>query len=211
MSKEDEKGNIYNQMAWILNYQPNIEHQHIYMGKKDGRDDSPGEDSNDDNEPLKNFIFISDLFKTNDRLIKLRNTIAAAIDMGDDTKKYGEPQEKRLDPSVKCNWFYIQKALIEAGLTKSKSDEAFVEQMVEWYPQLFTTNPEEQFEDMKRRYAKSISEERKHWKKPDTKIEVKLVDMWHENMGKILSSEKAKRIDLIVCKGLLSNLKKLKV
>lgn len=34
MSKEKEKKNVYNQMAWILNYQPTIKEQHIHMGDK---------------------------------------------------------------------------------------------------------------------------------------------------------------------------------
>ena len=32
MSKEQDKKNVYNQMAWILNYQPTIKEQHIHMG-----------------------------------------------------------------------------------------------------------------------------------------------------------------------------------
>ena len=35
MSKEiDKKQTVYNQMAWILNYQPTIKEQHIHMGGK---------------------------------------------------------------------------------------------------------------------------------------------------------------------------------
>ena len=34
MSKEQDKKNVYNQMAWILNYQPTIKEQHIHMGEK---------------------------------------------------------------------------------------------------------------------------------------------------------------------------------
>ncbi len=30
--KDKQQKNVYNQMAWILNYQPKIEHQHIHMG-----------------------------------------------------------------------------------------------------------------------------------------------------------------------------------
>ena len=33
MNKEDDK-NVFNQYAWILNYQPNIRHQHNYVGGK---------------------------------------------------------------------------------------------------------------------------------------------------------------------------------
>ena len=34
MNKEQDKKNVYNQMAWILNYQPTIKEQHIHMGEK---------------------------------------------------------------------------------------------------------------------------------------------------------------------------------
>lgn len=34
MSKEEDKKNVYNQMAWILNYQPTIKEQHIHIGEK---------------------------------------------------------------------------------------------------------------------------------------------------------------------------------
>lgn len=34
MSKGEDKKNVYNQMAWILNYQPTIKEQHIHMGEK---------------------------------------------------------------------------------------------------------------------------------------------------------------------------------
>ena len=34
MSKEEDRKNVYNQIAWILNYQPKIEHQHIHWGSQ---------------------------------------------------------------------------------------------------------------------------------------------------------------------------------
>lgn len=47
MSKEDKntKQNVINQLAFILNYQPNIEHQHNYMGNPAGKDESATEDA----------------------------------------------------------------------------------------------------------------------------------------------------------------------
>ena len=47
MSKEDKntKQNVINQLAFILNYQPNIEHQHNYMGNQAGKDESATEDA----------------------------------------------------------------------------------------------------------------------------------------------------------------------
>lgn len=38
MSKEEDKKNVYNQMAWILNYQPTIKEQHIHMGQQPKED-----------------------------------------------------------------------------------------------------------------------------------------------------------------------------
>ena len=40
MSKEEDKKNVYNQMAWILNYQPTIKEQHIHMGDKSSVEDT---------------------------------------------------------------------------------------------------------------------------------------------------------------------------
>ena len=38
MSKEEKT--VYNQMAWILNYQPTIKEQHIHMGEKQSADET---------------------------------------------------------------------------------------------------------------------------------------------------------------------------
>ena len=39
MNKEnDKKRKLYGQFAWILNYQPKIEHQHVYMGNQEVED-----------------------------------------------------------------------------------------------------------------------------------------------------------------------------
>ena len=39
MNKEnDKKRKLYGQFAWILNYQPKIEHQHIHMGNQEVED-----------------------------------------------------------------------------------------------------------------------------------------------------------------------------
>ena len=98
MDKEnDKKMKLYGQFAWILNYQPKIEHQHIHFGKPSNRQQT---EETVDEEPLKNIIFNERLFNSNARLAKLRDTIAAAIDMGDATIMYGKPQEMRINPSV---------------------------------------------------------------------------------------------------------------
>ena len=44
MSNSD-KQNIFNKMAWILNYQPKIEHQHIHMGNQAVEDESKSDEA----------------------------------------------------------------------------------------------------------------------------------------------------------------------
>ena len=54
MSKEEDKKNVYHQTAWILNYQPKIEHQHIHMGNQTANDDADDvEDDVDEYEEVK--------------------------------------------------------------------------------------------------------------------------------------------------------------
>jgi hypothetical protein len=46
MNKEnDKKRKLYGQFAWILNYQPKIEHQHIHMGNQKVEDEPIGEEA----------------------------------------------------------------------------------------------------------------------------------------------------------------------
>jgi len=48
MNKEEKtkkQQTVYNQLAWILNYQPKIEHQHIHMGNQEVEDIPIGEDA----------------------------------------------------------------------------------------------------------------------------------------------------------------------
>lgn len=161
-------------------------------------------------EPLKNFIFNISYFDSNDKLVKLRNTIAAAIDMGDETCLYGEPQEKRINPSNKNEWYYIMKAIVESGVAKSNiADKDFVEQMVEWFPKLFPVEPQETMEAEKRKLAKSISGERSRWRKGITKQEVALKDTMASGMVRTLGT-KAQLMFEIAYKGLCLHLSELK-
>lgn len=161
-------------------------------------------------EPLKNFIFNISYFDSNDKLVKLRNTIAAAIDMGDETCLYGEPQEKRINPSNKNEWYYIMKAIVESGVAKSNiADKDFVEQMVEWFPKLFPVEPQETKEAEKRKLAKSISGERSRWKKGNAKQEVALKDTMASGIVRTLGT-KAQLMFEIAYKGLCLHLSELK-
>lgn len=58
----------------------------IHFGTPSGKKE---ENTPSEEEPLRNIIFSEKLFDSNARLSKLRDTIAAAIDMGDATIMYG--------------------------------------------------------------------------------------------------------------------------
>lgn len=173
---------------------------------KKGLKDMPPEE-----EPLKNFIFNTSYFNSNAKLVKLRNTIAAAIDMGDATIMYGKPQETRINPTVKNEWYYIVKAIVESGVSKPKtSDNDFVEQMVEWFPMLFPDETPEEFKSFKRKLAKSVSAERSLWRQGSMNQEVVLKDIWAKGMSKVLGIAKAEKVFKIAYKGLYINLTELK-
>ena len=168
-------------------------------------------EKNVDEEPLKNIIFNERLFNSNARLAKLRDTIAAAIDMGDAAIMYGKPQEMRINPSVQSEWNYIMKGIKESGISKSTmGDTTFIEQMVEWFPMLFPDETLEKFKEYKRKLARSISSERSLWKQGKMKQEVTLKEMWAKGIGKVLGDAKANRIYEIAYKGLFTSLTALK-
>jgi len=162
-------------------------------------------------EPLQNIIFSERLFESNARLAKLRDTIAAAIDMGDATIMYGEPQPMRINPAVHSEWYYIVKSIEETKITHGKlSVTSFIEQMMEWYPMLFPDGTREEWEKFKRRLSKSISDEKSLWRQGKMKEVVSLREMWAKGISKNIGSVKANRIYEIAYKGLFRNLETLK-
>jgi len=160
--------------------------------------------------PLQLGIFDSRIFNTNERLVQLRDTIAAAIDMGDASIMYGQPQALRIDPTVQSEWYYILKPIKEAGITKDLTDAKFVEQMVEWFPMLFPDESPESFKEFKRKLLRSISGERTRWRKRKTKDVVCLREMWTKGIATMLGQAKANRVWEIAYQGLYTNLTKLK-
>jgi len=160
--------------------------------------------------PLRNHIFQERIFNTNERLLRLRNTIAAAIDMGDATIMYGRPQEMRINPNAKNEWYYIVKAVEEAGVAKSFAVTQFIEQMVEWFPMLFPSGTRKEWEQFKRRLSKAISEEKGLWKYGTAKEVIPLRDMWAKKKYLQLDMAKMERIYQIAHNGLLKNLTELK-
>lgn len=180
----------------------------IHFGTPSGKkaDETPAEE-----EPLKNIIFSERVFDSNSRLAKLRDTIAAAIDMGDATIMYGEPQKMRINPAVHSEWYYIVKSIEEAKVAHGKlSVTGFIEQMMEWYPMLFPDGTKDEWEKFKRRLSKSISDEKSLWRQGTMKETVSLRDMWAKGISKKIGIAKANRIYEIAYKGLYRNLETLK-
>lgn len=166
-------------------------------------------DINDD-EPLRNIIFKEKIFDTNERLLKLRNTIASAIDMGDATIMYGKPQDYRINPEAQNEWYYIVKAIEESGVAKKFAITHFIEQMQEWFPTLFPSDTKEEWEKFKRRLSKSISEEKSLWKYGKMKEVIPLRDMWAKQKSLGMDAAKMERVYAIAYKGLYQNLEDLK-
>ncbi|MBQ8601720.1 MAG: hypothetical protein IJ413_04115 [Bacteroides sp.] len=160
--------------------------------------------------PLRNHIFNEKIFDTNDRLIRLRNCIASAIDMGDATIMYGKPQDYRINPEAQNEWYYIVKAIEESGVAKKFAVTQFIEQMQEWFPTLFPSESKEEWEKFKRRLSKSISEEKGLWKHGKMKEVIPLRDMWAKQRSLGMDAAKMERIYAIAHQGLLRNLDDLK-
>ena len=157
-------------------------------------------------EPVRNYIFKDRIFDTNECLIKLRNTIALAIDMGEASTKYGMPQEVRINPNTKNEWYYIIKAIKEADVAKDFTSTDFLDQMNEWFPFLFLIDSPEEWESFKRNFSKSISEEKSLWKHGKMKDVIPLKDMWAKQKQIAMDSAKMERIYAIAYKGLYQSL-----
>lgn len=161
-------------------------------------------------EPIRPGIFDDRIFDSNARLSKLRDTIAAAIDMGDATIMYGQPQQVRINPTVQSDWYYIVKAIEEAKVARNFTVTAFIDQMVEWFPMLFPGESKEQWEKYKRRLSKSISDEKSLWRYGKMKEVVTLRDMWAKRKFVRLDQAKMERVYAIAYKGLYTSLTILK-
>ena len=161
-------------------------------------------------EPIRPGIFDERIFNSNERLKNLRDTIAAAIDMGDATIMYGQPQQVRINPEVQSDWYYIVKAIEEAKVARKFTVTDFIDQMTEWFPMLFPGENKEQWEKYKRRLSKSISDEKSLWRFGKMKEVVTLRDMWAKRKNVRLDQAKMERVYAIAYKGLYTSLTNLK-
>ena len=135
-------------------------------------------DEEKDETILRNQIFNGRLFDTNEKLLKLRKVIAHSIDMGEYNAMFGEPNPSTINPDVQGEWYYLMKALEESEVAKKFSVPSFIDQMIDWYPWLFSFETPEYMQAFKRKMEKSISHEKSIWKYGRAKEVTKLKDMW---------------------------------
>ena len=100
----------------------------------------------------------------------------------------------RINPNAQNEWYYIVKAIEEAGVAKKITIPQFIEQMMEWFPILFPSSSLEEWEKFKRRLSKSISEEKGLWKYGMAKEVIPLRDMWAKKKHIRIDQAKMERI-----------------
>ena len=127
MSKENDKKPTFNQWAWILNYQPKIEHQHIHMGDKSSE---VPQDTNAENEKRKRLMATNTVIRTHTQsgqstvdILKLYNFIDRYF---------------ASEISHKYEWYALRRFLEKYTLLRECDNEQFAGQMnnEEWFGSL---------------------------------------------------------------------------
>ena len=168
------------------------------------------ETDEEDEEILRNLIFVEKLFDSNAKLLKLRDEIAKSIDMGDYNNVFGDLDRHRINPAIHSEWYYILKAIEESGVaTKRFSVANFVEQVIIWYPWLFEFETLEAKLLFVRKMEKSISHEKGLWKYGPTRSVTLIKDIWSRWRSLNMDFSKVARVQPIA-KSLLDGLTNLK-
>lgn len=127
MSKEQDKENVYNQMAWILNYQPTIKEQHIHLGDKSAESQ---QEKNADEEKRKRLMATNTVIRTHTQsgqqtidILKLYNFIDRYF---------------ACEITYKYEWYALRRFLEKYTLLRACDNEQFAEQMnhKEWFGSL---------------------------------------------------------------------------
>ena len=130
MSKEQDKKNVYNQMAWILNYQPTIKEQHIHMGEKPSVEETGVEPQ----KQVKDAVVVEEMKPTTTKLIVPESEVAKCL-------KFTNDYVKLKVADIIRDYYkgsYANLALIEITLFDHKqlnrrnSHKAFVKALIAW-------------------------------------------------------------------------------
>lgn len=131
---------------------------------------------------LSNIIFNPKIFTNEQQYAQLRNVILSFINQ--EEKKVSKKEDK-IDPNIKVEWYFIEKAICEAKVASNHklTDTNFVRQMRAWFPACFETGKNKEEEKIiVHRYTEAISYERNKWLvkekvKESEKKEVPIIDM----------------------------------
>lgn len=174
-----------------------------YGTQQNTKSDFSVKNGRDDCDSLRNYIFDTRLFDSDDKLNALLGEIAKSIDLGEYNAIYGSNEHGRINPSAKNEWYYIFEALQESGVCRqSVGDKEFVEQMMEWFPTVFSYDTPEEMKSMTDKLRKSISHERAQWKYGESKEVTRLKDMWARRNQLGIAYEKVSRFYEIAYRGL---------
>jgi hypothetical protein len=130
MSKEQDKKNVYNQMAWILNYQPTIKEQHIHMGEKSSVEETGVEPQ----KQTEDAVVVEEMKPTTTKLTVPESEVAKCF-------KFTYDFVKLKVADIIRDYFkgsYANLALIEITLFDHKqlnrrnSHKAFVRALIAW-------------------------------------------------------------------------------
>ncbi len=129
---------------------------------------------------LKNIIFNPRIFDTYEKLLELCLCICSYINLESNNDKMCAAATNQINPEYQNEWYYIFLAISESDVVirRNFTDVNFFAQMIDWFPWLFISNETDRFEDLKRKFAKSISAERAKWKYGKSKEVTKINDMW---------------------------------
>ena len=130
MSKEQDKKNVYNQMAWILNYQPTIKEQHIHMSDKSSVEETGVEPQ----KQAENAVVVEEMKPTTANLIVPESEVAKCF-------KFTYDFVKLKVADIIRDYYkgsYANLALIEIvlfdhkQLNRRNSHKAFVRALIAW-------------------------------------------------------------------------------
>lgn len=125
MSKKDDEKPTVNQWAWILNYKPQIEHQHIHYGSEG--QPSQVEQSDADKEKRKSLIATNTVIRTENQS---GQTIVELLTLYQFIEKHfvGEL-------NFKYEWYALRRFLEKMNLLRECDNEQFAAQMnhEEWF------------------------------------------------------------------------------
>lgn len=151
-----------------------------------------------------NTIFNRKLFNTNAKVAKLRDAIGARIKGARlENEAQSATDRPQIDPTIKCQWYYIWKILAESNLMIQDNNtvRAFLRQMIDWYPEVFEELVnEKQKMALVSKMEKSISTEKDKWKLAGK--EVPFQDMLHKWKELGLDFYKKVQPMFLVCKDL---------